>query len=631
MREANLLNQRVKIIDMNRKPHILLITPYYRPEIAASVQLMTSLTAGLMSKGAGVTVLTSASQRVASEEELGDAFKGETVIRVINPFVRKSGLIYKLLELLTFHFHILIRGIQVKGIDLIFISSTPPLIGITALLLSKAKRVPIVYNLQDIFPTSLAVAGILGRKGFLYKILESLETFVLTHVDRIITIDISFKNAVGFRAKHTPIIVIPNWIDLQSMYETNRFDNLFIKRTNNNKDCFIVLYAGNHGYLQNLTIILDAASILISHKDIQFVFVGDGNQKASIVTQAKSRTLSNCVFYPFQPYEILRDVYSSCDIGIIPMRTDASSCSIPSKTWNYLACSKPVIACVDEDSPFAEIIRNSKSGSVTPPSDPDLLAKVILHLKMDRALRIQMGANGREFVESNLSEVTAMNRYHKAIMNTLHTEGEKDIAIPKNHGYRPAKLEDIIEIVEIHEAAFPGFFMTLLGTRFLKYYYQFILNYKNSIFIVKESNSGVEGFVSGFINPAKFYAKLRQHKFSIGIKIIIRLITHPLYIPRLFGSYSQSRANKSESESVICELSSLAVNLNNLKQGVGRGLVTSFIEMAKGRCEAVELTTDADNNDHVNKLYLDLNFMLVESFQQSPKRRMNRYRRSITE
>ena len=70
----------------------------------------------------------------------------------------------------------------------------------------------------------------------------------------------------------------------------------------------------------------------------------------------------------------------------------------------------------------------------------------------------------------------------------------------------PASVEDV---VIVHLAAFPGFFMTLLGPKFLQEYYRCVVEYHGGLVLTETDNSRTVGFVSGFIDPASFYVELK--------------------------------------------------------------------------------------------------------------------------
>ena len=71
---------------------------------------------------------------------------------------------------------------------------------------------------------------------------------------------------------------------------------------------------------------------------------------------------------------------------------------------------------------------------------------------------------------------------------------------------RAAKLEDISETIAVHKAAFPGFFLTMLGNQFLYELYRGFWQDPASIWLVANHNSRVIGFVVGTTEPASLRA-----------------------------------------------------------------------------------------------------------------------------
>lgn len=401
-------------------PHLLLVTPYYWPEIAASVKLMATLAEGLSEHQVRVTVLTSSTREPIPicAENGADYPHNVRVIRAWNPFSRRSGLFNKLFEFTWFFLTVAIRGAMVRKIDIIFVSSSPPLAALPVAILGFIKRAPLVYNLQDLFPESAVAGGLMSRTGIAFQIFSRLERWCYASSDLVIAINESFTNHVLALNPSCRIAIIPNWVDTEEMIEIPKSENKFLPllpRAN----YFIVLYAGNLGFLQNLDLLLEAAKLLQDEKNILFVLVGSGNQKTALVDRVQKENMANCVFMDFQPYDMLAHVYSACDVGVVPMRPGAGTSSIPSKTWNYLACSKPVIACVDEDSPFAQLIRDSRSGLVASPLEAEGLAQSILKFYRSPDFHQECGNAGRRYVVDNLSQKVAINSYAQAIQKIL--------------------------------------------------------------------------------------------------------------------------------------------------------------------------------------------------------------------
>lgn len=195
--------------------------------------------------------------------------------------------------------------------------------------------------------------------------------------------------------------------------------------------------------------------------------------------------------------------------------------------------------------------------------------------------------------------------------------------------YREAVASDIPEIVKIHQAAFPEFFMTLLGPRFLEHYYRLVIAYPARIFWVKQGRGGLEGFVSGFLNPAQFYTEMRRYRWGLFSSLLARICIRPSLVPRLFASYEQTRHTIQGEDSSVCELSSIAVPPGYAGRGIGKGLMHVFIEDTRGKATSIMLTTDAEGNNAVNAFYQGLGFKIEGSFERSKGRHLNKYSFSL--
>jgi colanic acid biosynthesis glycosyl transferase WcaI len=389
--------------------HLLIITPYFWPVPSASTHLMKTLAEGLAEEGLQVTILTNgpgpASRAVADHPLL----QGR-IHRARNPFLRRLGILPKFGEYLWFMAFFLLRGLAVRKVDLIFVASTPPLAGLPAAMLARLKGASMVYNLQDIFPDSAVVAGILPAGGRIYRWLRKAEEATYRVSDMVASISPSFSDYVQRLVPGAPVATIPNWVDTEAVRPRERAEDPGIAEFRKDGD-FVVQYAGNIGFMQNLESVLLAAECLSGVPDIRFVFIGDGNAKRALEDLARQRGLKNCDFLPLQPLERVPTVYNACNLGVIPLKPGAAQIAVPSKTWNYLAAGRPVVGCVEEDSPLADAIRESRSGAVVPPCDPQRLAQVILEYRNAPERVQQEGRQGRSYVEAHLSGRAAVQRY----------------------------------------------------------------------------------------------------------------------------------------------------------------------------------------------------------------------------
>lgn len=195
---------------------------------------------------------------------------------------------------------------------------------------------------------------------------------------------------------------------------------------------------------------------------------------------------------------------------------------------------------------------------------------------------------------------------------------------------RDAKIEDLNKIVKVHMRAFPGFFMTKLGKKFLWEYYFTVLSYPYHIFLVALNDESIIGFVAGFLNPSKFYSFLKKRKLKVGLAITLEILRNPFLIFRVIQNYKRVNSNILENKDKVVELASIAVDPDFEGRGIGKRLVNEFLKVSSFiGGEIVILTTDAENNDKVNHFYKSLGFELKRSYLTTSKRLMNEYHFSL--
>ncbi len=196
-------------------------------------------------------------------------------------------------------------------------------------------------------------------------------------------------------------------------------------------------------------------------------------------------------------------------------------------------------------------------------------------------------------------------------------------------GVRPAERSDIDSIVAVHQRAFPDFYMTRMGSAFLRTYYRTVLTCEGGQLFVAETEGRCLGFVAGSLNPARFYAFMSQRKASFIWPAFLGIIRRPSLIGRTLFNRNRvkSASHAREADTNTAELSSIGVDPLAASRGVGGDLLRAFMESAlAGGSDCISLTTDARDNQRVNSFYLKHGFSLVARFVSDSDREMNEYR-----
>jgi ribosomal protein S18 acetylase RimI-like enzyme len=191
---------------------------------------------------------------------------------------------------------------------------------------------------------------------------------------------------------------------------------------------------------------------------------------------------------------------------------------------------------------------------------------------------------------------------------------------------RQGTPQDINGIVEVHDLAFPGFYLTLMGKDFLRAYYSSVLEYPKSQVLVATSGQQLVGFAVGFLDPSGFYSFFKARRWRYLPLIALALLRRPSLVVRTLSN--SQRIGQVQHSSTTLELSSIAVRPET--RGVGSLLLQAFLEQAQQlSAQEVVLTTDAIGNDTVNRFYVKHGFLLQKTFLDGT-RQMNAYVRPIS-
>lgn len=328
-------------------------------------------------------------------------------------FRENKSTLLRFLRYLVMTIQFFIKGFTIPA-DVYFAFSTPPILGFMIGFLSRIKKVPFVYSLQDIFPDSMVHAGITEKNSIVFKIGRIIENFTYRNADKIIVISEDFKkNLQKKKVPESKIEVIYNWVDETAIIPVERTKNTLFDEFNLPRDLFYVVYAGNLGKAQNIEIILKAAKNLESNKKIQFVVFGAGQDESFYKEMASSLQLENLVFFPLQPYELVSEVYSLGDVSIVACKKGHGGSAMPSKTWSIMSAGTTVIASFDESTDLQRIIEDNKLGIFTKADDSEALKHALLKLYNNTQICDELGINGRNYIENNLSRVLCVKKYLK--------------------------------------------------------------------------------------------------------------------------------------------------------------------------------------------------------------------------
>ena len=294
--------------------------------------------------------------------------------------------------------------------DLVFVQSSPTALFNVLAARKHAKNKCVIYNVQDMFPGSSIASGAMKNK-FLQKFFYDLQKIAYAKSDIIVGISEDMKKKLEEQGVPSEKIdVVVNWFDDQSVSEIPWKVNDFAREFGMSRDKFYVQYAGTMGYVFEFEKIIKLAELLRDRDDVVFQMIGEGSRKEEFIAAAKKSGLSNIEFLPLQPQERVSEVYSACDLCLIPLKRGVIGNSVPSKIALLMACKRPILTFTDMTTEYAQMI-NGGIGAAFDYDDVEGMANAIDALSRDREKVVQMGKNGFEFGCKLYSRSANMKKY----------------------------------------------------------------------------------------------------------------------------------------------------------------------------------------------------------------------------
>ncbi len=190
--------------------------------------------------------------------------------------------------------------------------------------------------------------------------------------------------------------------------------------------------------------------------------------------------------------------------------------------------------------------------------------------------------------------------------------------------WKALSVEDGQAIADLHTKAFKSFFLTSLGNQFLRIFYQSIIKNPDGIAIGIFEENKLVAFSVGTIKKQGFYSNILK---SSAIKMlwaaIPQLVLNPKKIFRLVQSFGAKETTDPKIATAACLLS-ICVDPSMANKGYGKKALTAFELKAFMNSNTITLTTDAAENDAVNRFYAANGYLLLNEFYQS-NRKMNLY------
>ncbi|MGP4865182.1 glycosyltransferase family 4 protein [Psychrobacter sp. T6-5] len=292
------------------------------------------------------------------------------------------------------------KAVSLSG-DVVFATSTPLTIGLPAVMAARKLKIPMVFEVRDLWPEMPIAMGALKNRT-LQRVAKRLENWTYQNSDAIVALSPGMKDGVvktGYPSNK--VAVIPNSSDnFEFTYNESDAEKFRTDRTWLGSRPLLV-YAGTLGKVNGVDYIVKVAKELKNlNSNIRILLVGDGKEKNNIMKEAKDLGV-------FEQNVFFEAAMSKGDMPILfgaATMTSNLVIDLPearansaNKFFDSLAASKPIL--INHGGWIYDLVKSHECGLAVWQQPVEVVAEQ-LHEKMnDKTWLAQAGLSARKLAE----------------------------------------------------------------------------------------------------------------------------------------------------------------------------------------------------------------------------------------
>ena len=404
------------------KKRVLIHSIVFSPDGVSTAYLYNDIAEELMQRGYDVIVLTTTPHYNVIPEEMIkqplnrglfglysiSSFHGIKVIHI--PLKKYRSTILRIASFVYWHIFSFFVGLFSIKFDFVISPSPPLTIGLVSAAMARLKGAKAIYNVQEIYPDLLIKQGNIKSK-FIIGLLMRLEKLVYHSSSAVTTIDFGFYTRLLPRfSLGSKLRVIPNFVDTQ-LYRPFEVVNCHALRgfpPKENK--FIMMYAGNIGFYQDWEPVINAAKAL-EKTPVEFWIIGEGVTKKDLEKNIDINNLNNIKLFNYQPRQLMPILTNLADAHFIVANERIQDEGFPSKVYTIMACGKPIVAVVGEQSPLYKFLHDKGCAILVQTNKKQDFTIAIENLIGDPRLVKELGSNGYKVIQKSFTKEHVVAQY----------------------------------------------------------------------------------------------------------------------------------------------------------------------------------------------------------------------------
>ena len=402
--------------------HILYIHQYFNTPEEGGGTRSYEFARKLVKRGHKVSLITASHLNNSSKKD--EYIEGIHIIYLKVPYSNYMSFKRRFLSFIYFGFRAIFVGIKVKNYDLVFATSTPLTVAIPGIILSFLKRVPMVFEVRDLWP-KVPIQMEVIKNRLLINILRWFEIHTYRYSKHIIALSPGMvKGILETGIQEEKVTMIPNFCNID-FFKPGRLDHSLLK----NLDCNnipIIAYSGAISYANNVELIIHTAEKLQGmNKKVFFAIAGEGKLKPKLEEYVKVKQLKNVIFLgKINKYEVAelykRALFCLVLFKNLPVLTTNS----PNKFFDAISAGKPIIT--NMNGWIGKLIEKYNIGfSIEPKDDNALMNAVIKIINMDKMQIKKMEINARNLAKDKFDSEDMVLKLENVFKEVKKNEHKK--------------------------------------------------------------------------------------------------------------------------------------------------------------------------------------------------------------
>jgi PEP-CTERM/exosortase A-associated glycosyltransferase len=271
---------------------------------------------------------------------------------------------------------------------------------------------PLIYELRSSWEDAAVSSGVTTEDSLRYRMSRWLETQVLKRADHVTTICEGLREeAIRRGVAADRITVVPNAVDNEAFRPSARRSDA-ARQQFGLEGRFVLGFIGSFFAWEGLPLLVESLPQVIARRpDIRLLLVGGGPADATVRATVERLKLQPYVTFAGQVrHDAVAAIYDAVDVLVYP-RTPMRLTNMvtPLKPLEAMALGKVFIA--SDVGGHRELVKDRETGVLFRAGDREDLARTILEVADDAALRARLESAGPDFIRRERTWEKVVARY----------------------------------------------------------------------------------------------------------------------------------------------------------------------------------------------------------------------------